>query len=749
MHWTRGERKLPSWPSLITAIALLAAGCASNDEGPNASDSLDAITQPDGSSLETTGTTPKTSSSASPGNDLTVIDPDAIDRCERYGYPCSWGDATSGTWERSSDLLAAAVAILGDGDGPLLDRMVAVTDMLAAEPDVVELHPQFETLSAVVFRVEGAPEVLALTEVAAPLGSASTGIARGKELAKSLIEDIDGRASTPDDSVPQEPANGGSEPQGLAGNRAVTARPTHGPLVEPRRALILDPHAAGNPDRWAEGAAVEQIFLSHEDFTEVDRLTGAVSYEVLSTLGTYDAVHVNSHGETWCPTGRDGLADFSGERCWSGFELGVAPDASESLPRGVTLSQGVSREDSLKHYWVYDNYIEQLAVTQDLAETVVMLSVCEGAGLAQGYRNTNGPEVETAFRTPMMAQFGSVLAWDQTVDFAAAAAASTAFWTLMVKEGADAKVAFDALRQAGVDRDPPPDDILERLDRIFVNDPPQATLRFGGTDKRVRDIIETQQAGVEIADGADIEVEGVLEDGNHETIREIQFLVEGVEDKTVPAVEIQVYIDDKKLPELINLDGNGTRIGGGRGYGHWLVTIEDLSIGRDLTAADVNPASPTDFVWEARVSDDGFKEWSAHKAEPVHFVIDVEAKGRIPFFDMLGQSLPPNASLVSNELRIKFNSGGGPVEGDFEAIIAEQSVGDVGAWRADLQGTFDENTGSMSGPAQVTAFGGVFGLFAGDADANATWEATVDWGSRTVNGVVTAGDGSQPFTATF
>ena len=170
---------------------------------------------------------------------------------------------------------------------------------------------------------------------------------------------------------------------------------------------------------------------------------------------------------------------------------------------------------------------------------------------------------------------------------------------------------------------------------------------------------------------------------------------------------------------------------------------------RRLSPADVDPTNPTDFVWEARVSDDGFTEWSAHKADPVHFAIDVEAIGRFPFFDTLGQALPTNASIASNELRVRFNSAGGPADGDFVATIAENSVGEVGARRAALQGTFDAEGGLMSGSAQVTAFGGIFGIFAGDSDTNGTWKGRVDWASRTVTGVVAAADESQPFTATF
>ncbi len=430
--------------------------------------------------------------------------------------------------------------------------------------------------------------------------------------------------------------------------------------------------------------------------------------------------------------------------------MSAADSSPQELPEGVTLSEGRSTEDNEYHYWVDDRYIRQIALSQNLTDTVVMLSSCEGAGLAAGYRNLNGPVIDDPLRTPMMSQFGAVMAWDQTVSRASAAAASTVFWTLMAKEGVDAEVAYRIMQGADVVHDGPRDDFVDSLLRDYFEAPPEAQLQFGGGDKRIRDVIETQQGGAEIADNSDIEVEGVLGDSNHETIPEIRFLVEGVEEGTESSVDIQVYIDGEKLPELIELEGNSSRVGGGPGYGHWLVNVEDLDIGRDLLPGDVDPQNPTDFRWEARVSDDGFARWSAHEADPVHFVIDVEAKGPLPIFTQLGNQLPGNAALEGNELRIRFNSGGGPTEGDFEAIITESTAGPVGAWVAQLEGSYDAETGSMSGTAAVAAQGQLFGnIVAGDFDPNGTWEATVDWGAKTVTGVLSAGDGSQPFTARF
>jgi hypothetical protein len=727
----------------IAAVALLCAACSAGGGESN------ATTSPTTPAVTGAGD----ASTSSPR--LIVVDADAGERCDRFGYPCNWADANDATFQRSLDLLDATVAILSE-DRDLEELVFEATGMLLAEPDVAEVHPQLDTLSSIVFRVEGAPEVLALTEVAELAGEAAPGIERGEAIAAEIVEEIDGRHSGPadpsDETIENEEIDGEAIGDAIIGDQMdedfivdlVSFDPTHRPLREPRTALVIDPFAGANPTLWAEGAAIAAIF-SGGGFS-VEHMTSDVTWESLLSIGSFDAVHVNSHGETWCPRGADGQRQFSGERCRSGFMLGIADSSQSELPDGVSVSRGRSSEDGEYHYWVYDRFFEQVTFGQNLTDTVIMLSSCEGAGLREGY--DSGEDVESPFRTSMMSQFGSVLAWDQEVRRESAAAASTVFWTLMVDEGVDAQVAYRAMQQGGVAQDGEDDlivDLIRRYNRSF----PRASLQFGGGDKRVRDVIETQQGGIEIVDDGDIEVIGVLGDGNNEKIEEIQFLVEGVEEGTEGSVEIEVRLDGRKLPETINLMGNAARIGGGQGYGHWLVNVTDFDIGRDLVPSDVDPADPTDFRWEARVSDDGFGRWSAHEAEPVHFVIDIEAKGPLPIFTDLGNQLPPNATLEGNELLLRFSTAGGSAGGQFEATIVESTIGEVATWFASLSGEYDPEGGTMGGQAKVAAAGGVLGISFGQFDGDGTWEGRVDYAARTVTGVVRAGDGSQPFTATF
>ena len=165
---------------VMGALALVGGACTGGTNGSTTATSPAQSADGDGveSTTATTVSAPAETAADEQSSELSVVDADSAERCDRFGYPCNWADADDITFQRSLELLDATVAIFSQ-ERDLEELVLEATEMLLAEPDVAEVHPQLDTLSSVVFRVEGAQEVLALTDVAELAGEAAPGLEQG------------------------------------------------------------------------------------------------------------------------------------------------------------------------------------------------------------------------------------------------------------------------------------------------------------------------------------------------------------------------------------------------------------------------------------------------------------------------------------------------------------------------------------------------------------------------------------------
>ena len=522
--------------------------------------------------------------------------------------------------------------------------------------------------------------------------------------------------------------------------------PTKGPLVTPRQALVIDPYHAVDA-RWREGDEVAALFGSHPDYGVVRHLKDSVSHADLASFGEYDAVHVVSHGYTRCDRDSDGEIIADGSRCSSGFGLGVIPDGFDrsTLPRGVTVLR--SSVDDNNRQFAYDSFFADQGLQQNLGETVVMLSTCQGSGLGSGFASSQGTLLDADLQTPMMGIFGSALGWDQNVTLRAGANASLAFWSLTVEEGVDAELAYQQLQQAGLDVSGERSDLVDDFVDYIQENPPNAELEYRGEDLRVRDVIETQYANSELVPQTKIKLTTTPGDGADDKIDQLQFFVEAIRDDELAGTEIKLFLDDQEIPETINVLGNSSRIGGGNGYGHYLVTVENVDLGVDIPRSAVDPSDLQDYRLEARVSSDGFTEYSAHEADPVHFGAEFIARGPLPVFTELADGMPAGGALEGNELVVSFDTTDPEVEGEFSAVMSGQGI-EIGFWTYKLEGTYDVASAEMSGTISGEAFVGVAGISA-DESSSGTWQGRVDFGSGTVQATIGLSNGSQQYNGSF
>jgi hypothetical protein len=702
-----------SWrgAALLMSLLLLITACGSDEPAA------------------TTGAAPDAGSTTAPEGEsesepfaLPVIDATAAERCERFGYPCTWAEAGDETLQETLSLSEQVLELIESGN--LEDGFDAAEELLTADERVVEAALDREGYTAVMLRLDGGLPAYVFTPLAAPLRDPSA-----------------------------SPSAFGPSPQaGVVQAQLASFEITREPAITPRKALVLDPYAA--IDAAGEGNDVVNIFASHPDFT-VEYVTDSVGPAQLSGWSSYDAVHVTTHGSSWCPeevlfripdnpliASRE-IVEHDLDRCHSGFGAGAISNIDNSWQNQPGMSVVTSSVGGTPHrrLFVSDEFF---AAQASMSETVVFLSSCQGGG----DRIRGG-------RIPMVGMFGSFLGWDNNVSASATANTAREFWRLMAVEGLEFELAVQRLEEKDLNTDAYDRSTVEN----FIRDLVPKTANTGGFDTtsmlvsagknlRIRDVVTTFVDGAEISDGSWIATETRVEDGVEEYIPEVKFRVEGVKDGDEATALIEVIIDgDKKLDREIRVS-EGTVFQPGSGWNDWEITVEKLELPFDLTVADVDPANPRKHTWEARVVDTT-GNYSARKANPVFFSGGFEAAGPIPILEQLGEQITAvGGSLEGNELVLEFRSDGGPVTGELHAVLSSDVAGAVGWWDLTLTGTYDAQAGTMQGDAAGSSFGDAAGITASDSGTG-TWEAVVDLRARTVTGVIGVGDSSQSFVARF
>ena len=721
------------WSALLAASALMVAACSGGSDD-DATSVVDETASTDDEEGDRTGTPADFEA-------LQLAEPDVVDdtadtRCDRLGYPCSWSDVPEADFERSHQLSIDLQDITLTADDPAAG-LDAALERLRDVDDLAEMIVDREGLTGLMFRLDGMPEMYALTALAGPVG-------QPEELDLAALG-VDIAATDGDVDTPVT-----SEPQGIR-SLPRAYQPTGGPIV-PKTALVIDPYASapiecprGSPagatcritgDGRVEGSVVNAILDAPEQITStyapaLDDPSQVGGWDPIlgPALSDFDLVHIASHGSSGCGGLKEGwVASWSSlgesrqlpDRCYSMSTIGTynkaryasLPPDQRRIPAGLSLAgdKWVARDDY---------FVGKFKPT-----AIVYLSSCTSA---DGSLFASG-------------RYGSFVGWHSYARFTTAAESAITFWNLMATEGLEFDQAIEQLDDAG-------------LTSTMVVDATNggaaaAELASGGKNLRARDVITLTLDGQD-PEGQVLRVEGMPGDGQPEVFparqQQVTFEVEGVRDGTAANVQIEFRYDGKKLDvrNPITLDTNGTIVDEGDDWATWQVTVIPSTIEiPDTTTADYAAgAVPTPL--EVRAFVDG-SEYTADLGN-VRLGTQLASNGPLPIFTELAAVLGSSATVTGNDLRIEFDSAGGPATGFFRVDMVASGL-DVGFWQYELTGTYDPASGRISGDfsGEARVRVDVIGISEGDSGSG-TWEGTVDLDSRTLAAVVSIADRPQNY----
>jgi len=710
-------------PGALT-VMLVVAACSGSD----GADPITATTIGAGTATASTTAGTESPSDIPPAEvslpPIEVVDPDGATRCVRLGYPCSWSDVTDQDLTAARDLADRVQEIVDAAPDPVSGVEAAVA-YLAGRDDTVEIIPDRRYYTSIFWRTEGIPPSFVFTELAGPQGT---------------LDDYDG---PPIDGVETLDAFALAD-----GINAVSAsfHPTGGPL-EPKRAIVLDPYAAPTDDCGStldtllttlgaqgfldddllpgdcymdkagrtEGLRVAAIIGSHPQIDVTYLYGNDVTPWVITDLGAYDLVHIVSHGSSACASEEE-QERIGSDACHTAFGLGVieaSPD-NPRLPEGTFITSGGRFG----------------ATGEALIGSVKPTSIVFASHCTSG--------------DGQLARQGAAGAFVGIHGYArmgVAERAAVEFWRMMAVEGVSFDVAVDRLVSLGLHESFPPQ--FDPYTGLLPTGVGHSTLVTGGDNMRARDVITTF-VGAELEDGAQLESDDTVADGTDDTLPEVRFRIEGVEDGTAGGTTIEVLIDGKTLRETINLGEKGRVVDQQDGWAEWEVVIEDFDLEFDLKLEDVRPQNPKKHRWESRVYQRQ-SHYSADEADDVTFGGIIRAVGKIPLFDQLDAM--PNSDLTLNELVIEFRSLGGTLSGASTTTLEGDPAG-RGSWVIEFtDGSYDRDTGEITATANGAASGGLGSIFVSDT-ATGTMTGTVDFSTGVVSGTISfPGEPAAPFTA--
>jgi len=675
--------------------------------------------------------------------DPVVVDASADTRCGRLDYPCSWSDVPEADFERSHQLSIELQELTLAANDPAAGLDAALV-RLADVDDLVELIVDREGLTGLMFRLDGLPEMYAMTAYAAPIGESEE-----LDLAALGVES----ATTDGDTGTDSGAPATSKPEGI---RSLPRgyQPSGGPIV-PKKAIVIDPYAdtpiecpRGTPagatcrsaDGRVEGSVVNAILNAPEQITStyapaLDDPSQVGGWDPIlgPDLSEFDLVHISSHGSSGCGglTGgwvaawdSLGNARTIPDRCYSSSAIGTynkaryasLPAGERRIPDGLSLSgdKWVARDDY---------FVGKLKPT-----AIVYMSSCTSA---DGSLFSSG-------------RYGSFVGWHSYARLTTASESAITFWNLMATEGLEFNQAIEQLDDAG-------------LTSTMVVDASNggaaaAELASGGKNLRARDVITLTLDGQD-PEGQVLRVDGAPGDGQPEVFparqQQVVFDVEGVRDDTAGNVRIEFYYGGQKLNVRtpIKVDTNGAITDEGDDWATWRVTVNPSTIEiPDTTTADY-AVGATPKPLEVRAFVDS-AEYTADLGN-VRLGALFASNGPLPIFTELAAGMPPNGTVTGNDLRIEFDSAGGPATGFFRVDMAASGL-DLGFWQYELTGTYDPASGRISGDltGEAKVRLDFLGISEGDSGAG-TWEGTVDLDGRVLTAVIGIADRPQNYTGTI
>lgn len=488
--------------------------------------------------------------------------------CGDADFPCEWSDADKAAADRSSQLLHQSVEELRAG-APAHTVMAA----LRAEPDVAGV---IDDGAAITFRVHGGLPTVVLTERAAP----------GAEAAPS----DESQATT-----------------------TVRSYDPAGPPGEPKRVLIVSPYS----ERWA----VDAVASLEATFAERPREYGTVTVKqgqqagvsTMQSTPSYDIVIIISHGASRGFAGRvaSELVEFDPET----GTTHTVDDFLDRVPAGVRLSGGPSDPPGEQRLYFHPEFFAPLIAAND--DQIFYGSWCQSHGLS--------PYDLTGFPHLFQGTGSTFLGWTENVWVDFAGRNLSTFWDLMVTHGVEASVGHDMLGARDLLTYPP--SLLAEMDADCgdtCSGPPPRMLIVPGDDHRARDVVETSVQGSRLRVGMDLEWEGDPGDGDDDALTDVSFLVEGVRHGTAGDAGFRLFLRGDGVPEEeivdvenLTLPGDGTIVDSGEGHDDWLVTVDRIELGYDVTPEMV---APSPLEWEVRVGEDE-QRYSAQKVANVRLPV--------------------------------------------------------------------------------------------------------------------------------
>lgn len=559
-------------------------------------------------------------------------------RCEALGYPCSWSRAGEEAFHRSVELLDRAAEGLRGGGDP--GRVAAE---LADEDDVVAVN---HDATGVIFRVDGAPPVVAHAPAASPMFNGLVELARRGELptlsaeAASPTAGAERRGVAARD-VPVRRAGIGPPPglwAGLAAGVGLAApapserfpgrdrTPQEHPVdfeplqpagVRPRSALLVRPFEAKDA-RDLMGALRERGDLEWEGGIDWDayasRLTRTEavirgnaehytlhrdhSVAAFQSFAAHDLVLLETHSSDFdCEEGREICGEVIGGPKIEATHVETRElayrDVAE-LPDGATIGQ------------IFDQW--RVAFTADFFASAYGRSGAEPEGtiLIVNACKT-GPDEVAGPTSALIAAFGgtgAVFAWNETINGVDADELTARLVRNLVDWGIRTGDAYDELGS---------EDITHEAGGK------QATFVWSGREIRARDVITVVVDGRPLESGDHIPVRGEPEDGKDDVIPEIAFRVDGVTEKERDAAiltwQLPRHHDEPiELEKSLSDARDVTRDREDVRWRDWLLEIEDLDLGFDLERADLVCCREHRLIAELKT---GRTRPARHDVEPV------------------------------------------------------------------------------------------------------------------------------------
>lgn len=726
----------------VAAVSLSVVACSPSDDGTT-SEILDAV----GDSTATPSTGNQASTASEPDGLVLVgevVDATADQRCDMMGYPCDWADAPDGAMADSYALLERFAAEM-DPSAPQAS-VERVAQGLLDDGQAAEVLPDLDGFTGIAFRLPSSPLVFLDTPLAGPIPDAPA----ERVGAPSAPTEPDTTAST----EPVAPAS--SEPQGFGRMLPERYHPVGGPL-KPRTALIIEPYASvderctdytwegfsrlldlefpvkdndcrQDDDGVTEGAAVRAIFSAKPDhYTNVTYLRDdqATPSAISAAIGSADAVHLATHGSSNCrnaqPTEELSASlqpgDYDPSVCYTMIALGpLSASDRRALNAGtLTALPGTSFSDS--RWWATGDFIASGAAN----DAIVYASNCTSA--------------DGRLASAGLAGF---VGWHKYARQSGAVDAAVRFWTMMVIDGTEFDVAYATLQDEGLHRSAPSNSD-EHLGIV-----PTATLLAGGTNPRARDVVTARIDGADLG-GQTLRVRGVPGDGAPETFpadeQSVTFELEGVKRGTESSVEIEVQLDGVELQSDVQLARDGSIVASGADWDTWRVTVRPDAIQIPATvAADYAPGATKQLEVRA------YERSSRYTADAGEVLLGTKLAsiGPLPIFEELAAGMPAEGSVEGNELRIEFDTAGGPVTGAMRVSMNHNALGELGYWTLDLTGNYDPATGVIGGDLVGTAQATVPFISAGDF-GEGTWTGNVDLDAATLTATLGVGGSTQPY----